>query len=80
MNKATQEAEIRRVAIPNQPRQKNSQKRIGEIARGVGTEFKPQYCKQNKTKNNEPQRWWCTPVSLLLGKLSREGSWGGNSS
>jgi hypothetical protein len=53
---ATQEAEIRRIAVQSQPRQivlkilsqKNpSQKRSGEVAEGVGPEFKPQYHKFN---------------------------------
>jgi hypothetical protein len=54
---ATQEAEIRRIAVRSQPRQtilealsgKNpSQKRAGEMAQGP--EFKPQYCKKEKKK------------------------------
>jgi hypothetical protein len=49
---ATQEAEIRRIMVWNQPGQKfsrpylekkTSQKRAGGIARGIGPEFKPQY-------------------------------------
>jgi hypothetical protein len=56
---ATQEAEIRRIMVQNQPRQivhetlsqKNpSQKRAGGGAEGVGPEAKPQYCKKSKTK------------------------------
>jgi hypothetical protein len=54
---ATQEAEIKRIAIWSQPRQiicdtlsrKNSiQKRAGGVAKGVRPEFKPQYCKKKK--------------------------------
>jgi hypothetical protein len=56
---ATQEAEIRRIAVQSQPRQivrKSlsqkipSQKRAGGVAQGVGPEFKPQYCKKKKKK------------------------------
>jgi hypothetical protein len=51
----TQEAEIRRIAVPNQPRQivcvtlsgkKYHRKRAGEVAQGIGPEFKPQYGKK----------------------------------
>jgi hypothetical protein len=54
---ATQEAEIRRIEVQRQPRKivhetlsrKNpSQKGAGGVAQGVGPEFKPQYCKNNK--------------------------------
>jgi hypothetical protein len=54
---ATWEAEIRRIAVPSQPRQivhetlsqeKPSQKRAGGMAQGVDPEFKPQYCNNNK--------------------------------
>jgi hypothetical protein len=47
---ATQEAEIRRIAVQSQPRQivqqtlsrkYPSQKKIGGVAQGVGPEFKP---------------------------------------
>jgi hypothetical protein len=53
---ATQEAEIRRIAVQSKPRQivcenlsqKNpSQKRAGGVAQGAGPQFKPQYCKRN---------------------------------
>jgi hypothetical protein len=49
---ATQEAEIRRIAVQSQPRKiahetlsgKNpSQKRTGGVVQGEGPEFKPQY-------------------------------------
>jgi hypothetical protein len=52
---ATQEAEIRKIAVRSQPghivhgtlSQKNpSQKRAGGVAQGVGLEFKPQYQKK----------------------------------
>jgi hypothetical protein len=55
---ATQEAEIRKIVVRNQPGQivcgTLSQKtlhkiRAGGVAQGVGPEFKPQYCK-NKIK------------------------------
>jgi hypothetical protein len=54
---ATEEAEIRRVAVSSQPRQivhkilsrKTFHKtRAGGGAQGEGPEFKPQYCKINK--------------------------------
>jgi hypothetical protein len=54
---ATQEAEIRRIAVGSQPRkivckilsQKYlSQKRAGRVAQGEGPEFKPQYQKKKK--------------------------------
>jgi hypothetical protein len=50
----TQNAEIRRIEVQSQSGQivhkilslKNpSQKRVGGVAQGVGSEFKPQYCK-----------------------------------
>jgi hypothetical protein len=53
---ATQEAEIRRIAVQSQSKQivhenlswkKKSQKRAGGVAQGVGPEFKP-----STTKNN----------------------------
>jgi hypothetical protein len=58
---ATQEAEIRRIAVQIQPRQADSlwdpilkithYKRAGGLAQGEGPEFKPQYHKkQNKKK------------------------------
>jgi hypothetical protein len=56
---ATQETETRRIGVQIQPRQivhktlsqkkKNITKKAGEVAQGVGSEFKPQY-QQNKTK------------------------------
>jgi hypothetical protein len=56
---AAQEAEIRRIAVRSQPRQivhktlswkkSPSQKLAGGVAQGVGSEFKPQYCKKTKT-------------------------------
>jgi predicted P-loop ATPase len=54
---ATQETEIRRMAVQSQPRQivhktlsrkNSSQKRTGGVAQGVGPEFKPQYHKKKK--------------------------------
>jgi hypothetical protein len=56
---AAQEAEIRRITVQSHPRkivqetlsQKNpSQKWAGGVARGVGLEFKPQYCNNKKEK------------------------------
>jgi hypothetical protein len=53
---ASQEAEIRRIAVQSQPRQivletpsgKNStQRRTCGVAQGVGSEFKPQHSKIN---------------------------------
>jgi hypothetical protein len=54
---ATQEAEIRRIAVQSQTRQivhetlsqkDLSQKRAGRVAQSVGPEFKPQYLKKKK--------------------------------
>jgi hypothetical protein len=48
-NPATQEAKIRRITVQSQivhktlSRKNPSQKRVGEVAQGVGPEFKPQY-------------------------------------
>jgi hypothetical protein len=56
---ATQEAEIRRIAVQSQPRQivpemlsqkNSSQKRAGRVAQGVDPGFKPQYHKKKKKK------------------------------
>jgi hypothetical protein len=56
---ATQEAEIRRIEVRSQPKQivhktlsqkNSSQKMAGEVAQGVGPEFKPQYHKKKKKK------------------------------
>jgi hypothetical protein len=64
---ATQQAEIRRIAVQSQPRQivpetlsgKNtSQKRVGGVVQMVGPKFKPQYRK--KKKNSSPS------IPLLL--------------
>jgi hypothetical protein len=61
---ATQEAEIRRIAVQSQPGQivheilpqKNpSQKRTGGVAQGVGPEFKPHTTK--KPKKHSPELW-----------------------
>jgi hypothetical protein len=57
---ATQEAQIRRIAVQSQPGQtvrpyleKNpSQKRAVGVAQGIGPEFKSQYCKKPKPKQN----------------------------
>jgi hypothetical protein len=57
---ATQEAEIRRTAVRNQPRkivhkplfrESSSQKRAGGVAQGVGPEFTSQYHKKKKKKS-----------------------------
>jgi hypothetical protein len=53
---ATREAEIRRVVVRSKPgqtvqetlTQKNSQKRPGRVAQGVGPELKPQYHKKKQ--------------------------------
>jgi hypothetical protein len=56
---ATQEAEIRRITVHNQLGQilrvtlslkYPSQKRAGGVVQGEGSEFKPQYCKNNNKK------------------------------
>jgi hypothetical protein len=59
---ATQEAEMRRIGVQSQPRhivdetlsqkKKNSQKRAGGVAQGVGPEFKSQYCKKKKKERS----------------------------
>jgi hypothetical protein len=61
----TQEAEIQRIVVQGQPgqivhetlSQKNnpSQERTG-VAQGVGSEFKPQYCKKKKQVYTEEGR------------------------
>jgi hypothetical protein len=56
---ATQEAEIRRITVQSQPRQKvcetvsqnPSQKRAGGVVQGISLEFKLQYCKKKNKKN-----------------------------
>jgi hypothetical protein len=58
---ATQEAEIRRITVQSQPGQIAheilsriylTQKRAGGVAQGVGSQFKPWYCKKKKKKNS----------------------------
>jgi hypothetical protein len=53
---ATQEAEIRRIVVQGQPKQRvpntlsqkhPTERRAGGVAQGIGPEFKPQYCKKN---------------------------------
>jgi hypothetical protein len=70
---ATQEAEIRRIAIRSQPRQivcetlswKTLHKnRAGGVAQGLGPRFKPQYLKKKKKKAK--QDWGCS----LSGRVS----------
>jgi hypothetical protein len=62
---ATQETEIRGIAVWSQPGQivlwdpilKNpSQKRAGGVAQGEGLEFKPQYWKKKKKKEKKKER------------------------
>jgi hypothetical protein len=60
---ASQEAEIRRIAVQSQSRQivcetlssrKNpSSKRTGGVTQGVDPEFKPQDCKKKQKYNND---------------------------
>jgi hypothetical protein len=49
---ATQEEEIVRTAVQNQPGQialeTHHKKRAGGVAQGVDPDFKPQYCKKKK--------------------------------
>jgi hypothetical protein len=62
---ATQEAEIRRIAVQSQPRQivcetlsrkkKNHKKRVGGVAQGVGPEFNSQNCQKKKKGRGELQ-------------------------
>jgi hypothetical protein len=59
---AIQEAEIRKIVVQSQSRQivheilfrkkkkKLKQKKAGRVAKGVGPEFKPQYCKKKKKR------------------------------
>jgi hypothetical protein len=56
---ATQEAEVRRIVVQSQPRQivlkdliskKPFKKRVGGVAQGEGSEFKPQYHQKKKKK------------------------------
>jgi hypothetical protein len=57
---ATQEAEIRKTEVQGQPwqivnktisqKKKRSQKRAGEVAQGVGPEFKPSTTKKKKKR------------------------------
>jgi hypothetical protein len=58
---ATQEAVIKRIAVQSQPMQivcktlslktqTKKKKRAGGVAQGVGSQFKPQYCKKKKKK------------------------------
>jgi hypothetical protein len=55
---ATQELEIRKVAVQSQPWVNSSQDPISKkpnasgVAQGVGPEFKPQYCKKRKKKTH----------------------------
>jgi hypothetical protein len=58
---ATKQAEIRRIAVPSQPKKigheilslKNpSPKKAGGVAQGVGPEFHPQYHHHPKKNNN----------------------------
>jgi hypothetical protein len=62
---ATQEAEIRRMAVQSQPgqivlktlsRKNPSHKRAGGLAQGVGPEFKPPYHKKKKKKREVCKR------------------------
>jgi hypothetical protein len=52
---ATQEAEIRRIVVRNQPSlscETHHKNRAGGVAQVEGTEFKPQYCKRKEKKRN----------------------------
>jgi hypothetical protein len=74
---ATQEAEIRRIAVGSQPRQivhktlsrkKSSTKKksgAGGVAQGLGLEFKPQYGKKKEKKS-----WGQTQASQAPGLLN----------
>jgi hypothetical protein len=57
---AIQEAQVRSISVRNQPRQvvpetlsqkTHHKKRVGGVAQGEGTEFKPQYCINKKKKS-----------------------------
>jgi hypothetical protein len=45
---ATQEAEIRRIAVQSLAEKNPLQIKAGGVAQGVGPEFKPQCCKKKK--------------------------------
>jgi hypothetical protein len=38
--------------LSQKKKKKNQKKRIGGVTQGVGPEFKPQYCKKKKKRNN----------------------------
>jgi hypothetical protein len=67
---ATQEAEIRRITVQNQPRQQIvfethlEKKRAGGTAQGVDPECKPQYHKKKKKRTYS--RVSNFPIQLLL--------------
>jgi hypothetical protein len=71
---ATQEAEIRRIAVRNQPRQivhetlENTQHK--KAGGGVGPEFKPQYHKKKKKK-------YLQKISVLCSEAeeSKQNTW-----
>jgi hypothetical protein len=62
----TQEAEIRRTVVLNQPRQIvcKTKKRAGGMAQEVGPEFKPQYHKRGREREVD-RRQWLIPVIIL---------------
>jgi hypothetical protein len=75
---ATQEAEIRRIAVQNQPWANSSrdpvsktpsQKRDGGVAQGVGSEFKPQYHKKKLYFLTQTVLKFCIPDDELTIKL-----------
>jgi hypothetical protein len=70
---ATQEAEIRRIAVRSQPgqivceilsRKNPSQKRAGGVTQGVGPEFKPQYHEKQTNKKVHLSDFLCVGFSL----------------
>jgi hypothetical protein len=81
---ATQEAEIRRIAVQSLPgqivqktpsRKALHKNRAGGVAQGEGPEFKSQYCKKKKEKKKKVERQnrrKCLKVTFLIRNLHSE--------
>jgi hypothetical protein len=72
---ATQEAEIRRIKVQSQPRQKKTvretlsrktlfKNRAGGVAQGEGPKFKPQYRQKKKSSKQLCSKLWLSWLSL----------------